>query len=31
MHDALVCIHCSREGLPIVIEAPPIREEPCDR
>jgi hypothetical protein len=30
MRDALVRIHRSREGPPIVIEAPPIREGPCD-
>ena len=30
MHDALVRILHSREGLPIVIEVPPIKEEPCD-
>ena len=30
MHDALVRIHRSREGPPIVIEAPPTREGPCD-
>ena len=30
MHDALACIHRSREVPPIAIEAPPVREGPCD-
>ena len=30
MRDALVRIHRPREAPPIVIEAPPIREGPCD-
>ena len=30
MRDGLVRIHRSQEGLPIVIEVPPIKEEPCD-
>ena len=30
MHDALARIHRSQGGPPIVIEAPPTREGPCD-
>jgi hypothetical protein len=30
MHDALAQIHRCQGGPPIVIEAPPIREGPCD-